>query len=265
MRHPKNRSGVTRRQLLRGAAVAAAGTGVAGALAACQNTTTPIGFCEDSGTEAGGSGDGASAGGAGGGLVSSLVVAKPVGPGGLPLPRNDNSVEWAITDDNPMLADGVAPDGGTLRIYNYADYIDPGSSRNAGRSSTARSSRGTYEYADEAIAKLTSGATDGENRLPGLVEHVVFLGSFRELRVRIVGGALVKVITPNDGAAHAVEQGAAVTLHLPLDSIRCSLRRSDGRLGAVSARFSDACGTGPASASINSLRRAARLSGARAG
>ena len=63
-------------------------------------------------------------------------------------------------------------------------------------------------------------ATDGENRLPGLVEHVVFLGSFRELRVRIVGGALVKVITPNDGAAHAFEQGAAVTLHLPADSIR---------------------------------------------
>ena len=124
MRHPKDRSGVTRRQLLRGAAAAAAGTGVAGALVACQNTTTPIGFCEDTGTEAGGSGDGASAGGNGG--TSSLVVAKPVGPGGLPLPRNDNSVQWAITDDNPMLADGVAPEGGTLRIYNYADYIDPG-------------------------------------------------------------------------------------------------------------------------------------------
>ena len=156
MRHPKDRSGVTRRQLLRGAAAAAAGTGVAGALVACQNTTTPIGFCEDTGTEAGGSGDGASAGGNGG--TSSLVVAKPVGPGGLPLPRNDNSVQWAITDDNPMLAGGVAPEGGTLRIYNYADYIDPGLIKKFGEEFDCEVAPGTYESADEAIAKLTSGA-----------------------------------------------------------------------------------------------------------
>ena len=32
------------------------------------------------------------------------------------------------------------------------------------------------------------------NRAPGLVEHAVFLGSFRELRVRILGGSLIKAI-----------------------------------------------------------------------
>jgi spermidine/putrescine transport system ATP-binding protein len=62
--------------------------------------------------------------------------------------------------------------------------------------------------------------TEGENRMPGLVEHVVFLGSFRELRVRIVGGALVKVVTPNDGSSGPYEQGAPVALHLPADAIR---------------------------------------------
>ena len=62
--------------------------------------------------------------------------------------------------------------------------------------------------------------TDGENRVPGLVEHIVFLGSFRELRVRIVGGALVKVVTPNDGDAIELEQGTPVTLSLPPDAIR---------------------------------------------
>ena len=105
MRHPKDRSdGLTRRQLLRGAAGAAAGIGAAGALAACQNTTTPIGFCED-----GGEGTVASGGS---GLASQLVVPKPVGPGGLPLPRTDNSVTWSITDDNPPIADGLALEDG---------------------------------------------------------------------------------------------------------------------------------------------------------
>ena len=94
MRHPKDRSGVTRKQLLRGAAAAVGGAGAVAALAACQNTTTAIGACED------GTGEGTVAGGDGGGLASNLVVAKPTGPGGLPLPRTDNSVTWAITDDN---------------------------------------------------------------------------------------------------------------------------------------------------------------------
>jgi spermidine/putrescine transport system ATP-binding protein len=62
--------------------------------------------------------------------------------------------------------------------------------------------------------------TEGDNRIPGLVEHVVFLGSFREIRVRIVGGALVTAIAPNDGAPAAFEQGTPVTLHLPPDAIR---------------------------------------------
>jgi spermidine/putrescine transport system ATP-binding protein len=62
--------------------------------------------------------------------------------------------------------------------------------------------------------------TGGENRLPGMVEHVVFLGSFRELHVRIVGGELVKAISPNDGSPLPYEQGSPVTLHLPPDAIR---------------------------------------------
>jgi ABC-type Fe3+/spermidine/putrescine transport system ATPase subunit len=62
--------------------------------------------------------------------------------------------------------------------------------------------------------------SDGLNRLPGLIEHAVFLGSFRELRIRILGGSLIKVVLPNDGTPLAYEQGAAVTLHLPSDALR---------------------------------------------
>jgi spermidine/putrescine transport system ATP-binding protein len=71
----------------------------------------------------------------------------------------------------------------------------------------------------ERVGVEPAGA-DGLNRLPGLVEHAVFLGSFRELRIRILGGSLIKVVLPNDGAPLAYEQGTAVTLHLPSDALR---------------------------------------------
>ena len=70
--------------------------GALGLLAGCENTTTAIGACEG--------GDGS----------SNLVEPKPIGPVGLPLPRPDNSVTWAITDDNKPIADGVADEGGPL-------------------------------------------------------------------------------------------------------------------------------------------------------
>ncbi len=148
MAHPKDRQGLTRRQLLRGAAVAAVGAGTAGVIAGCQNTTTAIGACEDGGSSGGGAG----------GLASQLVVAKPTGPGGLPLPRNDNSVEWALTDDNPMVADGVKPEGGTLRVFNYADYIDPAIVKRFAKQNDCKVEIGTYNSSDEAIAKLSAGA-----------------------------------------------------------------------------------------------------------
>ena len=61
---------------------------------------------------------------------------------------------------------------------------------------------------------------DGANRLPGMVEHAVFLGSFRELHVRLVGGDLVKAIMPNDGLPVAYEQGSPVTVHFPAEALR---------------------------------------------
>ena len=76
--------------------------GAVGALTGCENTTTPIGACATDGT-------------------SNLVVAKPTGPGGLPLPRPDNSVTWAITENNQPIADGLENEKGPLGIYNYAD------------------------------------------------------------------------------------------------------------------------------------------------
>jgi spermidine/putrescine transport system substrate-binding protein len=142
--HPKDRSGITRRQLARGAAGAVAGAGVVAGLAACENTTTPVG------AEAAGPS----------GAAAELVVQKPTGPAGLPLPRTDNSVTWAITDDNKPIKDGANPEPGPLRIYNYADYLDPITMKKFQKEFSTKIEVATYNSADEAIAKLSSGAVD---------------------------------------------------------------------------------------------------------
>ncbi len=54
------------------------------------------------------------AGGGGTGTPAKLQIASP-----------DNPVTWEIADDNPAIADGLAPEKGPLLLYNYADYIGP--------------------------------------------------------------------------------------------------------------------------------------------
>jgi spermidine/putrescine transport system substrate-binding protein len=138
MTHPRDRSGFNRRRLLQGAAGGALGVGALAALTGCENTTTPIGACDDGG--------------------SDLVVSKPTGPGGLPLPRPDNSVTWAITDDNQPIADGVADEGGPLQVYNYADYMDPALVKRFEKATGRKVQIATYNSSDEAVAKLAAGA-----------------------------------------------------------------------------------------------------------
>jgi spermidine/putrescine transport system substrate-binding protein len=142
MGHPRDRPGFTRRQLLHRAAGTAVGLTGAGLVAGCENTTTPIG--------AGGGGPS--------GAAAQLVVAKPTGPGGLPLPRPDNAVTWAITEQNKPILDGRPAERGPLRLYNYADYVDPIVVKRFEKKFHTSVQIATYNSADEAIAKLASGA-----------------------------------------------------------------------------------------------------------
>jgi spermidine/putrescine transport system ATP-binding protein len=68
--------------------------------------------------------------------------------------------------------------------------------------------------------RIEDQGSTGENRLPGLVEHLVFLGSFREVRVRLLGGALVTAVQPNDGTESVHAQGSAVSVSLPSEALR---------------------------------------------
>jgi spermidine/putrescine transport system ATP-binding protein len=92
---------------------------------------------------------------------------------------------------------------------------------------TLRASEGATDFRGEVKAmirpervQVEPHGTNGENRLPGMLENVVFLGSFRELHLRLVGGTVIKAIAPNDGSSVAHEQGAPVTAHLPCEAIR---------------------------------------------
>jgi spermidine/putrescine transport system ATP-binding protein len=68
--------------------------------------------------------------------------------------------------------------------------------------------------------RLEAHGAEGENRLPGMVEEVVYLGFHEEVRVRLATGALVKVNIPNDGATVEYSQGDPVAVHLPADCLR---------------------------------------------
>ena len=60
----------------------------------------------------------------------------------------------------------------------------------------------------------------GENRLPGMVERAVYVGSAHELHVRLVGGDVLKAMIANDGSTLAYGEGTPVALYLPPDALR---------------------------------------------
>jgi spermidine/putrescine transport system ATP-binding protein len=68
--------------------------------------------------------------------------------------------------------------------------------------------------------RLESHGTTGENRVPGMVEEVVYLGFHQEVRVRLANGTLVKVDVPNDDEQSEHEQGDPVSVHLPPRHLR---------------------------------------------
>src|SRR4051794_15496462 len=159
---------MNRRQLLRRSAVPAVGPTAAGALAGCENTTTPIGASDAAGDVSG--------------AAAKLVVAKPLGPGGLPLPRPDNSVTWAITDDNKPVPDGRKTEGGTLHVYNYPDYLYPALVKRFEKQYGCQVAVGTYNSSDEALAKLSSGQ----------VSFDVVLGLSADAIVRLIAQKLMQ-------------------------------------------------------------------------
>ena len=96
MAHPNERPTHSRRDFLRRAAAA----GIA-----LPSMSAVLAACQDSSTDAGGG------------------PSATTGEGGIELASPDNPVTLPLYDDIPAVADGLTPEAGPLRVYNWNDYI----------------------------------------------------------------------------------------------------------------------------------------------
>ena len=67
--------------------------------------------------------------------------------------------------------------------------------------------------------RVESHEVTGENRIPGLVERVVYRGSSDQVFVRLPGGEQLQALVQSAGG-RGHEPGEAVRLHLPADALR---------------------------------------------
>jgi spermidine/putrescine transport system ATP-binding protein len=72
----------------------------------------------------------------------------------------------------------------------------------------------------ERIELEDHGAPSGPNRVPGMVERVVYVGSAVQVIVRAATGESLQALVQNKGAGLGFEQGTPVQLHLPPDALR---------------------------------------------
>jgi spermidine/putrescine transport system ATP-binding protein len=60
----------------------------------------------------------------------------------------------------------------------------------------------------------------GDNRLPAMVERVVYVGTTLQVILRLASGQQIQAWTPNDGAVDPHQSGDAVTTHFPKLALR---------------------------------------------
>ena len=119
---------LSRRRLLKAGVAAGAGLSAASFLAACSDTTVPGGQSPNK------------------------------APGGLPLARPDNPVTLPIYPDNEAIPSGLEVEDGPLKLYNWAEYINPPVIKSFEKRYGVDVELSTFSTIDEAVAKLASGA-----------------------------------------------------------------------------------------------------------
>jgi spermidine/putrescine transport system ATP-binding protein len=68
--------------------------------------------------------------------------------------------------------------------------------------------------------RLEQAGTTGDNRIPGMVERVVYVGSIMQVIVHLAPGQNVQAWVQNQGGELPYSQGSSVTVHLPPDAVR---------------------------------------------
>ena len=81
-------------------------------------------------------------------------------PPELLLARPDNPVTHPLFEDNPLIASGLEPESGTLRIYNWNGYLWPRIKKDFAKEYGVKVEETFFVTMDEAVAKISSGAVD---------------------------------------------------------------------------------------------------------
>ncbi len=68
--------------------------------------------------------------------------------------------------------------------------------------------------------RIEAHGSAGENRVPGMVERVVFLGASTQVMLRLAAGISLQALMQNDGERPELTQGTPVHCYLPPDALR---------------------------------------------
>src|SRR5215211_1288799 len=68
--------------------------------------------------------------------------------------------------------------------------------------------------------RLEDYGSSGPNRVPGMVERLVYQGPATQLVVRLANGESLQALVQNQGQPLSWQQGTAIAVHLPADALR---------------------------------------------
>jgi ABC-type Fe3+/spermidine/putrescine transport system ATPase subunit len=75
--------------------------------------------------------------------------------------------------------------------------------------------------------QLEDHGTAGDNRIPGMVERVLYVGSIIQVLVHLAHGETLQAWMQNRGGDPPWRQGTAVSVYLPADAIRVLVDETD--------------------------------------
>ena len=94
------------------------------------------------------------------GLLAGCSSTNPAGANSAdpPLPRQNRPITWPVYPGNKPIASGLQPEeGATLRLYNWAAYVNEAVVKSFCKKYNCKYSLTTYNTMSEALAKLGSG------------------------------------------------------------------------------------------------------------
>jgi spermidine/putrescine transport system ATP-binding protein len=108
-------------------------------------------------------------------------------------------------------AQGQGPDGCRVRLGEF-DLV-------AGQGEEDTQGPARITIRPERV-DLEAQGTTGENRIPGMVERVVYVGSVLQVIVNLAPGERIQAWMQNEGGTVPFESGAPVTVHFPPSALR---------------------------------------------